>query len=91
MRDGIELLSGYSVVASRVDIGAHEVEALFDDLFGPSRRPVNAMHYLDWGVMRALGLDGTMRVVNEQGVDVTAEARENFPGGPVAFGSNGRR
>ncbi len=61
------------------------------DLFGPSRRPQNAMHYLDWGVMRALGLDGTMRVVNEQGVDVTAEARENFPGGPVAFGSNGRR
>lgn len=61
------------------------------DLFGPSRRPLNAMHYLDWGVMRALGLDGTMRVVNEQGVDVTAEARENFPGGPVAFGSNGRR
>jgi hypothetical protein len=85
LRDVIELVSGYTVVTGRTVIAAHEVEALFDDLIGPSRRPVNTMRYIDWGVMRALGLDGQIQVFDENGVDMTDEARQQFAGGPDGF------
>jgi hypothetical protein len=61
LRDVIELVSRYRVITSRVIIANHEVEALLDELVGPSSRPINDMHYLDWGVARAFGMVGGFR------------------------------
>jgi hypothetical protein len=58
LRDVIELLSQYFVVTSRSVISVHEIEALLDDLVGPTSRPINEMNYLDWGVARAFGIVG---------------------------------
>ena len=85
LRDVIEHLSGYEVVTSRTVIAAHEVEATFDDIVGPSTRPVNTMAYLDWGVLRALGLAGGVKVYDENGDDQTEQARLVFKDGPEAF------
>ena len=43
------------------------------------------MDYLDWGVFRALGIDGGIRVRSEASEDVTATVRQSFTGGPKAF------
>ena len=64
---------------------AHEIEALLDGLHGPSPDPVNTMDYLDWGIMRALGMHGGVKVVDREGKDVTAEARQRYAGGPDEF------
>jgi hypothetical protein len=59
---------------------------MLDARIGPSRDPINEMMYLDWGVMRAFGLDGSLRVYSEAtGEDVTDEARAQHPGGPEEF------
>lgn len=85
LRDVIELLSKYFVVTSRSVISTHEIEALLDDLVGPSSRPINAMDYLDWGVARAFGMAGGFRVYDAHGADVTEDARLAHPGGPDEF------
>ena len=44
------------------------------------------MNYIDWGVMRAFGMNGALVVRHrETGADVTAEARKGHPGGPDEF------
>lgn len=85
LRRVIELLSGFAVVTPRDVIATHEIEAMLDLLVGPSRRPINEMDYLDWGVARAFGLVGGFRVKDANGRDVTADVRADFPGGPDAF------
>ena len=85
LADVIERLSGYRVVTSRVAIAQHEVEALLDNLVGPSPRPINSMHYLDWGVARAFAMMGGFHVNRDDGVDVTDEVRAQHPDGPDAF------
>lgn len=84
--DVMERVSRFRVVTSRSVVATHEVEAMLDGLIGPSSDPVNEMDYLDWGVMRAFGLNGGVRITNtETGEDTTAEARRTFPQGPEAF------
>ncbi len=85
LRDVIELLSEYFVVTSRSVISTHEIEALLDDLVGPSSRPINAMDYLGWGVARAFGIAGGSRIYDEHGADITEDARLAHPGGPDEF------
>ncbi len=85
LREVIEAVSGFLVVTGRFVIATHEVEAMLDQLVGPSRRPMNLMLYLDWGVARAFGLAGGFTVHGEDGSDITEEARVNWPGGPEAF------
>ena len=85
VRKAIEHLGRFFVVTNRHVIATHEIEALLDNLVGPNPDPVNSMDYLDWGVFRALGMHGGVRVVNEQGEDVTPDARQRFAGGPDKF------
>ena len=85
LRKAIELLGQYMVVTSRSVVATHEIEALLDQIVDPNPKPINTMNYLDWGVFRAAGLDGSMRVKSADGRDVTAEVRQSFTNGPQAF------
>lgn len=85
LRKAIELISRYMVVTSRSIVATHEIEALLDQIVGPKPKPINTMDYLDWGVYRAMGMDGSMRVISADGRDVTAEVRQSFTHGPQAF------
>lgn len=85
LRMAIEHVSQFVVVTSRDVVATHEIEALLDKLAGPSRRPINQMNYLDWGVERAFGKVGGFRVRSQSGEDVTAEVRAAHPDGPEAF------
>lgn len=85
IRHAIEALSGYHIVTSRPTIANHEIEAMLDQFVGPSRCPVNAMDYLDWGVARAFGRVGGFRVRRDTGEDITDEIRATWPQGPEAF------
>lgn len=78
-------LSQYMVVTNRFVVATHEIEALLDKRVGPNPAPINTMDYLDWGVYRAFGMDGSIRVKSETGEDVTAAARQSFADGPEAF------
>ncbi len=85
LRETMERLSGFRVVTSRGVIATHEIEALLDELAGPSTSPINPMDYLDWGFARALGLIGGFEIFTENGDDITEQARATFRGGPEAF------
>ena len=86
LREVMELLSRYLVVASRSDISTHEIEAMLDQLVGPSPMQVNTMPYLDWGVARAFGHVGGFRVRDsDDDRDVIDDVRASWPGGPEAF------
>ena len=85
LRIAIEQLSRYFVVTSREMIAIHEIEAVLDQIAGPSPDPINAIHYLDWGVCRAFGLVGGLKIKSSSGEDVTAEFRRSYAGGPQAF------
>lgn len=81
----IERVSRFFVITSRDVIATHEVEALLDELVGPSPRPINSMNYLDWGLARAFGMVGGFRARSPDGDDVTADVRASHPHGPDAF------
>lgn len=85
LRKAIELISRYMVVTSRAIVATHEIEALLDQIVGPNPKPINTMDYLDWGVYRAMGMDGSMRVKSADGRDVTEEIRQSFPHGSQVF------
>lgn len=57
---------------------------------GASTRPawgaIEALS-LDWGILRAFGRDGILRVMHVEDGDVTAESRARWPGGAQAFDS----
>jgi hypothetical protein len=85
LREVIERVSRYMVVTSRSVVSSHEIEALLDQLVGPSPHPINTMDYLDWGVARAFGMVGGFKVRSSSGEDITAEVRLQHPDGPDAF------
>ena len=85
LRKAIELLGRYMVVTSRSVVATHEIEALLDQIVGPNPEPINTMDYLDWGVFRAAGLNGSMRVISADGRDVREEVRQSFTHGPQVF------
>ena len=85
LRCVIEELSRYMVVAHRAVVAAHEVEALLDHQVGGNPTPIGPMAFLDWGLLRAMGRHGGIRVVSATGDDITGKARQSFAGGPEAF------
>jgi hypothetical protein len=86
LREVMERVSKFVVVTSRSVVSVHEIETMLDARIGPSNDPINPMTYIDWGVMRALGMNGALVVRDrETGADVTADARANHPGGPEEF------
>ena len=88
LRKAIELLSEYKVVTPRSVISMHEIEALLDHIVGPNPEPINTMDYLDWGVFRALGMDGSIRVTSADSRGVTEAVRQSFIYGPQVFDEN---
>ncbi len=58
LREVMERVSGFRVVTSRSVVSVHEIETMLDERAGPSRDPINEMSYLDWGVLRAFGMEG---------------------------------
>ena len=73
LRKTIERLGQYVVVMPRAVVATHEIEAVLDRIVGPNPEPINTMDYLDWGVFRAMGMDGGIRVEANSGEDMTAE------------------
>ena len=85
LRRVIEGLSQYLAVTNRAIVATHEIEALLNQKVGPNPTPINTMDYLDWGVYRAMGMDGDIKVKSESGEDVTVAVRQSFADGPEAF------
>ena len=85
LRRVIEGLSQYMVVTNRAVVATHEIEALLDQKVGPNPEPINTMDYLDWGVFRAMGLVGGIKIKSDSGEDITAATRQSFADGPEAF------
>jgi hypothetical protein len=85
LRKVIEALSKFTVIMSRADIATHEIEATLDNLLRPNPNPINTMRYLDWGLLRALGRVGNLRVATGDGTDITQQARAERSSGPEAF------
>ena len=71
LREVLEPLSGFMVVASRPNIMELELDSMLNQCLGHFDTGFNEVPYLDWGVMRALGRDGTPRVLDEDGNEVT--------------------
>ena len=85
VRKAIKQLGRFFVVTSRHVTATLEIEALLDSLVGPNPEPVNSVGYLDWGVFRAAGMHGCVRVLDKHGDDVTSVVRQRFAGGPYEF------
>ena len=85
LREVIEQVSRYIVVTPLTNVAAHEIEAALDQKVGPSPVAINAMNYLDWGVSRAFGKAGDIRIKSPNGDDVTGEFRRKYPHGTEAF------
>ena len=86
LREVIEPVSRYLVVTSGDVIAQLEMESLLDREVGLGCVPPNEVAYLDWGVHRAFGLDGRLKIKDKAtGADVTAEVRHGHPAGPDKF------
>ena len=85
LRQVIEQVGRYMVVAPLGDVVTHEVEAILDHMVGPSPKPLSRIDYLDWGVARAFGMVGGFRIKSASGTDVTDEIRRVHPIGAEAF------
>ena len=85
LREVIELLTHYNVITSRPIIYTHEVEATLDNIGLRNPRPIGRKSYLDWGVLRALGMKGNITINAGDGADVTEQVRAAHPDGPKAF------
>ena len=59
--------------------------AALDNIGLRNPRPLRPTSYLDWGVLRALGLCDDLKFVDEEGGDRTEEVRNLYTGGPHAF------
>ena len=76
LREVIERLSRYFVVTSLWTIEHHEVEAVLDNIVGVNPNPIGYNDYLDWGLLRAAGMDGRLKIHDEGGEDITAQFRD---------------
>ena len=85
LREVIEQVCRYMVVTSLTDVVTHEIESVLDQTVGPNPVPLNTTNYLDWGVSRACGRAGEIRIESASGDDVTEEFRRTYPCGPEAF------
>ena len=85
LREVIELVCRHMVVTPLTIVVAHEVEALLDKVLGPRPLPLSPTSYLDWGVERAFGKVGGLRIKSADGHDITEQFRRTYPRGPAAF------
>ena len=87
LREVIEQVCRYMVVTSLTVVATHEIEAALDHVVGPNPVPLNTTNYLDWGVSRAYGRAGDIRIKSIAGEDVTEEVRRAYSRGLEAFGA----
>ena len=87
LREVVEHVCRYVVVTSPSVVATHEIETVLDKTVGPNPVPLNTTNYLDWGVERAYGKAGGIRIELPSGEDVTDKVRSTFPRGPAAFDS----
>ena len=85
LREAIGLVCRHMVVTPLTVVVLHEVEALLDHAIGPRPLPINSTAYLDWGVERAFGVVGGLRIKSAEGDDITEQVRLASPSGPAAF------
>ena len=79
LREVIELLSRYFVVTSLWTIECHEVEAVLDTTVGANPNPIGYNDYLDWGILRAVGMDGCLKIRDKSGEDITSQFHQSLP------------
>ena len=79
LREVIELLSRYFVVTSLWTIECHEVEAVLDRTVGANPNPIGYNDYLDWGILRAAGMDGRLKIRDKSGEDITSQFHQSLP------------
>jgi hypothetical protein len=80
----MEELSGFACVLPRSSIMRVELDAVLAQLLGtPSR--FSSAPLLGWGVLQAFGRRGGLTVHRDEEGDITAQARQEWPGGPAAF------
>ena len=60
-------------------IERHEVEAVLDNAVGANPNPIGYNDYLDWGILRAAGRDGRLKIRDENGKDVTSQFHDSLP------------
>lgn len=81
----MEELSGFSSFVSRSIVIQLELEAALDALSVKRRvEPLASVPILGHGVLQAFGKRGGLRIGSDDG-DVTDLARQEWPGGPLAF------
>ena len=85
LREVMEQVCGYKVLTSLVIVVTHEIGAVLDQVLGPNPAPYNKTNYLDWGVTRAFGRLGDVRIVSSSGDDVTEQTRQTYAHGSEAF------
>ena len=81
----IDLVCRHMVVTALTEMVTHEVEAVLDRVLGRRPLPISSTNYLDWGVERAFGVAGGIRIESAEGDDSTDHLRRAFPNGPAAF------
>ena len=79
LREVIELLSRYFVVTSLWTIECHEVEAVLDSTVGANPNPIGYNDYIDWGILRAAGMDGRLKIHDRSGEDITSQFYQSLP------------
>ena len=79
LREVIECLSRYFVVTSLWTIECHEVEAVLDNTVGANPNPIGCNDYIDWGLLRAAGMDGRLKIRNRSGEDITSQFYQSLP------------
>ena len=71
LREVLEALSGFKVVTSRSIVMELELDSMLNACLGHFDTGFNEVPHLDWGVMRALGKDGTPHIYDDAGNEVT--------------------
>ena len=80
----MEEVSGFASIPSMLTVAEAECEAALASIAGVSATgPSTAL--IGHGVLQAFGRRGGLRIKNKDGLDITEKARQDWPGGPVAF------
>ena len=81
----MEELSDFACLMDRTLVIRLELQEAFCRLLGESVRTYSALPLLGHGALQAFGMRGGLRIRNQEGKDVTEDARARWPEGPEAF------
>ena len=72
LREVVEQISRYKVVTPRHVLATHEIEALLDQVVGPSPQPISKMEYLNSDGYQGLGIGDSIKLETASGEDATS-------------------